>query len=104
MFATMKFAPVKPDDKLTLVVEPAFGALRCKLIEMRGDKENVVIFVTAGYKWLADELALCFKANNKHKGDSVRVSFTWTNTASGFNYYLSRADAERLAAAVKEAM
>jgi len=87
---------------MDLVVEPAFGALRCKLIEQKGDKENTVVFVLASPRWLADEFALCLKANAKHKGESIRVNFTWTNTNGGFNYYLSRADVEQLLAAVKE--
>jgi len=93
---TQRFKSTLPSAKMDLVVEPSFGALKCKLVDTGTD--HVAVFVTTSPKWLATTLA----ADMKRKGEPVIVCLTWTDTESGFNFHLARKDAESLLAQLKE--
>ncbi len=93
---TQRFNSTLPNAKLDLLVEPAFGALKCKLVDNGTD--HVAVFVIASPKWLVAVLT----TDLKRKGEQVVVRFTWTDTENGFNFHLARKDAESLLAQLKE--
>lgn len=94
---TQRFKSTLPDAKMDLVVEPSFGALKCKLVDT--DTDHVVLFVTTSPKWLIAGLVTDLRIN---KGNSVACRFTYTDTESGFNFHLTRKDAESLLATLKK--
>ncbi len=93
---TLRLNSANPAITLDLVIEPSFGALRCKLVDTGTD--HVVLFVTTSPRWLVTTLA----ADVKRKGEHIIVRLTYTDTESGFNFHLTRKDAESLLAQLKE--
>lgn len=99
---TLRFESATPGVKFYLLIEPAFGALRCKLMEPRTDKDLTVLFVISSPAKLVGRLTADLKAHAKQKGVSVATHYTWTDSDNGFNFHLTPKDAQTLLATLKE--